>query len=293
MTKFTNRTLWGRFGKYLSLPGEPDEGSESLINFICRIVSDLLVRPINFDMSLCAKYDRKVLDEKISSIFQDTSLDIDLCHKKTLDMAVQLTRIPFSAITHAVINRLKVGKSNNKFVHETTLELVQHISIALVNVSPNHKLYMGDCHTCILYCEKCNQKFGLPGSIIKVLAEASNTILYHYGLELGELDESDEYENMNQQRFMNSLPLHTMQHLMGTFSTSIVKRLSTMNNQRFKYGTGNVLSRYKEDKNNYYLHAWHEAMKIDTYFAGNDFILKQRANHMSCLVLSLFDVAHH
>jgi len=207
-----------------------------------------------------------------------------LCHEKTLNMAVELTRIPFSAVTHAVINRLKAGKSNNKVVHETTLELV---------VSPNHKLYMGDCHTCILYCEKCNQKFGLPGSIIKVLAEASNTILYHYGLELGELDESDEYENMNQQRFMNSLPMHTMSHLMGTFSTSIVKRLSTMNNQRCKYGTGNVLSRCDEDKNNYFLHALHEAMKIDTYFAGNDSILQQRANHTSCLLLSLFDVAHH
>ena len=293
LAKFTNRTLWGRFGKYLSLPGEPDEGSDPLLNFMCRIVFQLMLRPINSTNSFGMKFNQKLIDEKVSLINQVARHDKDQCFVEIMKVAVELTHIPFAVFTHAIINRLKSGKTQHKVIHETTLELIQYVSIALVNVAPYHKSYIGDCHLCSLYCEKCKQKFGLPGNIFKVLAEASNTILFHHGLELDELKKSDEYENMNDQRFMNSLPMHTMSHLMGKFSISIIHRLHMMDNQRCKYGTGKELSRVDDEKNIQYLHGLHEAMKIDTYFAGNETILQQRVNHTSALLLSLFDVAHH
>ena len=47
LMKCTNRTLWARYGQYLSLPGEPEEGSDGLLNMMCRMVGELLLRPID------------------------------------------------------------------------------------------------------------------------------------------------------------------------------------------------------------------------------------------------------
>jgi hypothetical protein len=82
-------------------------------------------------------------------------------------------------------------KRNDKVMHETTLELVQYVSISLEVATPNHKVFVGDCHSCILYCEKCHRTFGDSGNIFQVLAEAPHAILYHHGLELTESNSAD------------------------------------------------------------------------------------------------------
>jgi len=118
-------------------------------------------------------------------------------------------------------------------------------------------------------------------------------ILYHHGLELEELTASSEYENMADQRFLLSLPVHTMPPLMGNFSLEIINKLRKMKNQRCKYGTGKRTTGFDEEKNIKFLHSMHEAMKIDTYFAGNTQSIQQRVNYTCALLLGLFDVSHH
>jgi len=149
----------------LSLPGKPDETAEPLLNIFCRIVYQLMLLPFHSKHMLGMKFDKKTLDKAILSISVSSQGDKELFFQSLMREATFLTCIPFSVVTHAIISRFKSGKSNNKVVHETTLELVQYVSIALINVSPNHKSYIGDQHTCVLYCEKCNQRFGLIGNI--------------------------------------------------------------------------------------------------------------------------------
>jgi hypothetical protein len=67
---------------------------------------------------------------------------------------------------------------------ETTLELIQNISVTIRNASPEYTQYFGDCHECRLYCYKCFSPFGIKGTIFQVLYEAPYAILYHHGLEL-------------------------------------------------------------------------------------------------------------
>jgi len=69
LAKFTNRTMWGRFGKYLSLPSDgTDETLEPLLNLYCSIVHQLLLQPINSANLIGLRYDPKTLDKHVTSI---------------------------------------------------------------------------------------------------------------------------------------------------------------------------------------------------------------------------------
>jgi len=69
LAKFTNRTMWGRFGKYLSLPSNgTDETLEPLLNLYCSIVHQLLLQPINSANLIGLRYDPKNLDKHVTSI---------------------------------------------------------------------------------------------------------------------------------------------------------------------------------------------------------------------------------
>ncbi len=80
-------------------------------------------------------------------------------------------------------------------------------------------MFVGDCHSCSLYCKKCNCTFGEKGTIFKVLVEAPHAMLYHHGLELTESnsavvdDDINSQMQMEEQQFLISLPMHTHTHL--------------------------------------------------------------------------------
>ena len=64
---------------------------------------------------------------------------------------------------------------------ETTLELLQRISIKIVQPSPKRKCFRGDGHICQLFCSRCDEKFGPKGPLECVLARTPAMVLIHYG----------------------------------------------------------------------------------------------------------------
>ncbi|MFM7774868.1 MAG: hypothetical protein ACKO9V_08525, partial [Candidatus Kapaibacterium sp.] len=92
------------------------------------------------------------------------------------------------------------------------MELLQHVSIAMVKAAPYYEVFVGDCHSCVLYCEKCKCRFGRSGNIFQTLAEATNAILYHNGLEVPTVSDSlvaDDDDVQKFLRFKQSLPMHS------------------------------------------------------------------------------------
>ncbi len=84
--------------------------------------------------------------------------------------------------------RQKNADDTTNVMFETTLELIQNISVTIRKASPEYTPYVGDCHECCLYCYKCFSPFGIKGTIFQVLYEAPYAILYHYGLELPKIE---------------------------------------------------------------------------------------------------------
>ncbi len=94
-------------------------------------------------------------------------------------------------LTHGIAMRLKAKnkkttEETSNVIFETMLQLIHNVSVILLKASPTHTQYVGDCHQCCLYCNKCNISFGIKSTIFEVLYEAPYAILYHHGLELPE-----------------------------------------------------------------------------------------------------------
>ena len=298
MPKFTNRTIWSRYGKFVALSDEAD--NDPLLQMFCRTVSHLLVHPMTHNTSIGMRFSKEYITHHVSLLATGMTSDVNQCAKYVRAIATSLTRVPLAVITHALVNRMReTKKRNDKVMHETTLELVQYVSISLETATPNHKVFVGDCHSCILYCEKCNRNFGDRGNIFQVLAEAPHAILYHHGLELtqsnsADADDEDGSEmKTDERRFINSLPMHTYPPFLGPFSLNIIDKLDKMAYQRCLFGTGEHVSKNNRVKSMKYFHSLNEAMRIDTYYAGNEEVLKSRGNMTSALLLALFDSAHH
>ena len=300
MPKFTNRTIWSRYGKFVALSDEADN-DPLVLQMFCPTVSQLLFHPMNHNTSIGMRFSKKYITHRVSVLANGMPSDANLCAKYLRAVATSLTRVPLAVITHALVNRMReTKKRNDKVMHETTLELVQYVSISLEVATPNHKVFVGDCHSCILYCEKCHRTFGDSGNIFQVLAEAPHAILYHHGLELTEsnsadADDKDDSEmKTDERRFINSLPMHTYPPFLGPFSLNIIDKLDKMGSQeRCLFGTGKHVSKNNHVQSMKYFHSLDEAMRIDTYYAGNEEVLKSRGNMTSALVLALFDSAHH
>ncbi len=113
MTHFTNRSLWARFGRYLSLPSETD--AEGPSNFVVRIFGHLLLRPIDHNASINMRVPMHILEETISQsakVVKDmTTDDLDRCLKGIRAIAARCTKIPLAIFSHAVVNRLKPTKT--------------------------------------------------------------------------------------------------------------------------------------------------------------------------------------
>ena len=115
------------------------------------------------------------------------------------------------------------------------------------------------------------------------MANASNSILYHYGLELNYTGKGDHVID-TEYWYKNSLPMHSKTSPIREFS------ISANSSQRCMYGTGQRPKSHEDEHR--YLHALNEAMIIDMSFAGNNEQIQQRENYTSLLLFSLYDFAH-
>jgi hypothetical protein len=236
MPKFTNRTIWSWYGKFVSLSDKADD--DPLLQMFCCTVSHLLLHPMNHNTSIGLRFSKEYITHHVSVLATGMPSDVNLCAKYLRALATSLTRVPLAVITHALVDRMRETKRNDKVMHETTLELVQYISISLEFAVPHHTVFVGDCHSCTLYCEKCHQTFGEKGTIFKVFAEAPHAILYHHGLELTKSnsavvddDDVNSQMQMEERRFLISLPMHTYAPFLGQFSLSIIDKLDKIMNQ--------------------------------------------------------------
>jgi hypothetical protein len=178
----------------------------------------------------------------------------------------------------------KTAEDTSHVMFETTLELIQDISVMIRKASPVHTKYVGDCHQCQLYCYKCYNAFGMKGTIFQVLYEAPYAIVYHHGLELPENGLNDSSND----RFVASLPIHTMPDNHPT-GIEVTKRQTKY--ERCEIGNGHDLDDNQEIlANRLNLHNLSEAMRIDSAFTGDT---KSRHYNTTAMLFSLFDVMFH
>ena len=171
----------------MSIPEEiTDEGHLGLVNFMCSIVSSILFNQIDSEPSIGLKMDvkgsRGTFEKWLHT--QQTPVDVNNLHNFALRLGMKAVYIPLSTITHAIVNRFKVRNKktsiqNAPIFYETTMELIQYVSVTLRRVSPYHNRFVGNSHRCTLYCSKCETFFGITDTIAKVMVEAPFAILYH------------------------------------------------------------------------------------------------------------------
>ena len=298
ISKFTNRVMWGCYGRYLSHTDAGTEGFDAIVQLQCRLVAELLLRPLNPSAAIGIRFEKKEIFHQITNAFSQAigaKNDIESCAQTIRQLATRMTRIPLAVLTHTTVLRLvTLGGQGDRTLYETTLELLQYVSIALKEVQPICDSFAGDCNTCVLYCEKCHRQFGREGNIFQVLSEASLSILYHHGLELIELeteDNSEKHEDIIPEiRFNKSLPMHAMTIGMGAKYLSLTSTLNGMESQRCKYGIGKSLPRDQHAINHHYMHNLNDAMRIDAFLAGNEEFLNKRSCFTMALLFSIFDV---
>jgi hypothetical protein len=217
LTKCTNRMSWGKFRFSIYFWGEvtDDKLYHPIWNFTNKIVSDMLLREIDQEPSLSAAVDiEHWINDPIESFLKNAKKqdieNINVKFKFAINVAARATQIPLRALTHGIAMRLKArskktADDTSNVMFETTLELIQEISVTIQKASPVHTQYVGDCHECRLYCYKCFSLFGIKGTIFQILYEAPYAILYHHGLELPENGLNDSSND----QCCASLPMHT------------------------------------------------------------------------------------
>ena len=299
ISKFTNRVMWGRYGLYLLHSNVVMDGFDAIVQLQCRLVAELLLRPLNPTTAIGIRFTKQDIHHQLTlSLGKNIDTKNDLAHYARIirEVATRMTRIPMAVLTHSTVLRLVThGGQLGRTYYETTLELLQYVSVALTEVQPLHDSFAGDCNTCVLFCEKCHRQFGREGNIFQVLSEASQSILYHHGLELIDVDTDDSLnddleEYLQEKRFKKSLPMHAMSIGMGASYSSLITSLNEMKSQRCKFGIGENLPRDQHAKNHHYMHNLDEAMRIDAFLAGNEEFMNKRSCFTMALLFSIFDV---
>jgi hypothetical protein len=294
LTKSTYRMLWGKLGFSIKFPGvvTDDKIYNPIQKFTNKIVSDMLLRKIDEEPSFGVSID---IDHWINGPIEDLLKknkdieDIHVIFQFAIDVAASATHIPLPALTHGIAMRLKArskktAEDTSHVMFETTLELIQDISVIIRKASPVHTQYVGDCHECQLFCYKCYTPFGIKGTIFQVLYEAPYAIVYHHGLELPENGLNDSSND----RFVASLPIHTMPDNHPT-GIEVTKRQTKY--ERCEIGNGHDLDDNPEIlANRLNLHNLSEAMRIDSAFTGDT---KFRHYNTTAMLFSLFDVMFH
>ena len=276
-----------------------DDKHYALLNFVCSIVSSLLLRPIDAEpsigLSMNIEGSLKPMIQEWLSDHDEAPVDVNDVHNFALQLAMKGVNIPLSILTHAIVTRFKMRNKKTSIQHapdfyETTMELIQHVVVKLKRVSPYHNKYVGDSHRCILYCAKCKSSFGITGTICKVLTEAPFAILYHYGLELPETlpdpDKNLTKEQLLHRRMSLSLPMHTMSQHLNEFGADATKTQTS--HPRCLFGAEDIdLSLDDISKNRHFLHNMAEAMRIDAFFSGDEMTCHFNTTAM---LFSIFEV---
>ena len=91
------------------------------------------------------------------------------------------THLRLSIFTHLIVGRFLVGTKNLVFV-ETTLELLQYVSITIPDPDFDGSVFHGDQHGCQLFCWRCRRGFGNIVELDELLAKAPVDILVHFDL---------------------------------------------------------------------------------------------------------------
>ncbi len=232
LTKCTNRIIWGKFGLSIIFPREVTDEKfyHSIRKFTNKIVSDMSLR--DFDekpiLSAALEIDAWITDpieSFLKTAKQHDIEDINVIFQFAINVAARASQIPLCAFTHGIVMRLKArGKKfaddTTNVMFETTLELIQNISVTIRKACPEYTQYVGDGHECRLYCYKYFSPFGIEGTIFQVIYEAPYAILYHYGLELPKREKNDS----SNYRFGASFPMHTRPENLDDSGIEIFKR---------------------------------------------------------------------
>jgi hypothetical protein len=297
LTKCTYRILWGKFGFSINFPGEvtDDNFYHPIRKFTNKIVSDMMLMDFDKTSSLSAAVEIEPwINDPIESFLKNAKKqdieNINVIFQFAIDVAAHATQIPLRALTHGIAMRLisrgkKTADDTFNVMFETTLELIQDISVTIRKASPVHTQYVGDCHECRLYCYKCFSPFGIKGTIFQVLYEAPYTILYHYGLELPKNGLNDSSND----RFCASLPMHTRPENLNDSGIEICKHQTAY--ATWSCGTDNNWEDNQDILDNrLMLHNLSEAMRIDSAFTGD---MKCRHYNTTAMLFRLFDVMFH
>jgi hypothetical protein len=92
MPKFTNRTIWSRYGKYVALSYEAD--NEPLLQMFCRTLSQFLLNPMNYNTSFGTRFTNKFNTRQLSVLATGMPDEVNLCAKYLQALATSLTRVP-------------------------------------------------------------------------------------------------------------------------------------------------------------------------------------------------------
>jgi hypothetical protein len=298
LTKCTNRIIWGKFGFGINFPGKVTDEKfyHSIRKFTNKIVSDMLLRNFDETPSLSAEVATdNWINEAIESFLKNANKhdieDINEIFLFAIDVAARVTHIPLCALTYGIVMRLtarskKVADDTTNMMFETTLELIQNISVTIRKANPEYTQYVGDCHECRLYCYKCFTPFGIKGTIFQVLFEAPYAILYHYGLELPKSEKNDSSND----RFCASLPMHTRPENLDASGIEIFNRQIAYPTCAYDNGYDLEYTSQEIIDNRKHYHNLSEAMRIDYAFTGD---IKCRHYNTTAMLFSLFDVMFH
>lgn len=145
LTKSTNRMLWGKFGFSIKFPGvvTDDKIYNPIQKFTNKIVSDMLLREIDKEPSLGVTVDMDHrINDPIESFLKNAKdiENINVPFQFAIDVATRATQIPLRALTHGIAMRLKArskktAEDTSHVMFETTLELIQDISVMIQKAS--------------------------------------------------------------------------------------------------------------------------------------------------------------
>ena len=191
------------------------------------------------------------------------------------------SEIHLGLLLHFVIWRLLHGKKMGML--ETTLELLQRISIKISEPSPKRYLFRGDGHMCHLYCSRCNKAFGPNGPLERVLASIPAMVLIHYGF-------------LPKSKPENSVAFDMLPPLFSTqkaFSMALDHAYRSIEDARREVDDMNLLCRCvagrrsREDMVHFV--SFSEAVKIDSHFSSTKGNYEARKMNTRIFLSMLFE----
>ena len=185
---------------------------------------------------------------------------------------------------------------------ETTLELLQYVSITIPDAELDGSVFHGDQHGCQLYCWRCKSRFRDIVELDELLAKAPVDILTHFALW------PEQCEKQNPQHVYPMLPpmFSSMKEYQKLCSLERRYRLSKRSKattlgkaNRCMFGHDNIVMAEKlghlspVDDNLRHLRSFQEAVNIDGNFAARKEAMENRQSQTKNLLNILFERMIH